>query len=186
MKDHALICKFLGSWPSKKEPEKWIQQRWKAKGHIDLKLGARGFFTIIFSNLEDKERIFDDGPYFFNNVGLFMRHWEECYNPDKEKMLVAPIWVQLFGIPIEFWDLEILEGIKNSIGTFIKVADTTRKGRCTSYARICAYLNITEPLPDYIEVEYHDEIWQQLVDYDHIPFFCRECHEYNHLFRSFP
>lgn len=59
---------------SEKELEKWIQQRWKPKGHIDLKLGAKGFFSVIFSNLDDKERIFADGPYFFNNAGLFMRH----------------------------------------------------------------------------------------------------------------
>jgi len=89
-----------------------------------------------------------------------MRQWEECYNPDKEKMLAAPIWVRMFGLPIEFWDLEILEGIRNSIGTFAKVAKTTKKGRYTSYAKICVYMNIAKPLPDHIEVEYHDEVWQ--------------------------
>eukprot|EP00253_Pinus_taeda_P004060 PITA_04060 len=105
----------------------------------------------MFSNLEDKERVFEEGPYFFNNLGLFMRHWEEFYNPDKEKMLATPIWVRLFGLPIEFWDLEILEGIGNSIGTSVKVAETTRR-----------------------------------VDYEHIPFCCRRCHEYGHIFKSCP
>lgn len=28
MKDHALICKFIGAWPTKKELVKWIQHRW--------------------------------------------------------------------------------------------------------------------------------------------------------------
>lgn len=74
MRDHTFICKFVGFWPSEKDLAKWIQQRWKPKGHIDIKLGAKGFFTVIFSNLEDKERIFEGGPYFMNNVGLFMRH----------------------------------------------------------------------------------------------------------------
>ena len=44
MRDHAFICKFRGFWPSEKDLAKWIQQRWKPKGHIDLKLGAKGFF----------------------------------------------------------------------------------------------------------------------------------------------
>lgn len=92
-------------------------------------------------------------------------------------MLATPIWVWLFRLPIEFWDLEILEGIGNSIWTFVKVADTTKKGRYTSYAGNCVYMNITEPLPDCIEVEYHDEVWQQPVDYEHIPFRYRRCHE---------
>lgn len=93
MKDHALICKFIGFWPTERDLVKWIQLRWKPKGHIDLKLGAKGFFTVIFMNLEDKERIFEEGPYFMNNAGLFMRHWEERYNPNAEKLLAAPVWV---------------------------------------------------------------------------------------------
>eukprot|EP00253_Pinus_taeda_P015034 PITA_15034 len=175
-----------GYWPSKKDMSKWIQQRWKPKRHIDLKLGAKGFFTVILSNLEDKERIFEGGPYFMNNAGLFMWHWEDCYNPDQEKMIAAPIWIRLFGLPIEFWDPEILEGIGNTIRTFIKVAETIRRGRYTSYARICVYMNISEPLPEYIGLEYHDEVWQQPVDYEHIPFHCRRCHEYGHLLKQFP
>lgn len=60
---------------------------------------------------------------------------------------------------MDFWYPEILEEIGNSIGTFFKVVDSTRKCRYTSCARICVYMNITELLPYYIELEYHDEIW---------------------------
>eukprot|EP00253_Pinus_taeda_P004844 PITA_04844 len=121
-----------------------------------------------------------------NNAGLFMRHWEDRYNPDAEKLLAAPIWVRLFGLPMEFWDPEILEWIGNSIGAFFKVAESTKRGKYTSYARICVYMNIAKPLLEYIEVEYHDEIWQQPIDYEHIPFRCRRCHEYGHLYRQCP
>lgn len=61
-----------------------------------------------------------------NNVGLFMRHWEDRYNPDNEKLLAAPIWVRLFGLPMEFWDPDILEGIGNSIGTFVRLLNQPR------------------------------------------------------------
>ena len=47
-------------------------------------------------------------------------------------------------------------------------------------------MNIAEPLPEYIELEYHDEIWQQPIDYEHIPFRCRRCHEYENLFKQCP
>ena len=69
---------------------------------MEIKLGAKGFFTVIFSNLEDKERISEGGPYFMNNAGLFMRHWVDCYNLENENMLAAPVWIRLFGLPIEF------------------------------------------------------------------------------------
>lgn len=101
-------------------------------------------------------------------------------------MLAAPIWVRLFGLPMEFWDPNILEGIGNTVETFVKVADSTKRGKYTSYARICIYMNIAEPLSEYIELEYHDEIWQQPMDYEHIPFRCTRCHEYGHLFKQCP
>lgn len=92
-------------------------------------LGARGFFTVIFSNLQDKERVFENGPYFHHNAGLFMRYWEECYNLDREQFLAALVWVHLFGLPIDFWVPEILEGIGNSIGRFVKIAESTQGTR---------------------------------------------------------
>lgn len=88
-----------------------------------------------------------------------MRYWEECCNPDKEKFIVAWVWVSLFGLPMDFYDLEILEGIGNTIGSFVKIAETTKKGWYTSYARMCVYMNITDPIPDTIELEYHEEVW---------------------------
>jgi hypothetical protein len=54
MRDFSLIGKFLGLWPSEKDLVKWIQHWWKPKGHYDLQLGSKGFFTIILHNLEDK------------------------------------------------------------------------------------------------------------------------------------
>ena len=115
-----------------------------------------------------------------------MRYWEECYNPDKEKFLVTPIWVRLFELPMDFWDPEILGGIENTIGSFVKIAETTKKGRYTSYARICVYMNISDSNPDTVELEYHEEVWQQTLDYEHIPFRCRRCHEYGHMFKECP
>jgi hypothetical protein len=61
MRDFCMIGKFLGLWPSKKELVKWIQHWWKHKGHHDLQIGSKGFFTIILHNLEDINRIFEGG-----------------------------------------------------------------------------------------------------------------------------
>lgn len=87
-----------------------------------------------------------------------MKYWEECYDLDKKKMLAALLQVRLSGLPLEFWDPEILEGIGNMIGRFVKIVETAKKGRCPSYARICVYINIAEPIPDTVELEYHEEV----------------------------
>jgi hypothetical protein len=48
------------------------------------------------------------------------------------------------------------------------------------------YLIIAKPLPGSIILEYHEEDWTQTIDYEHIPFRCRKCHEHGHLFRECP
>ena len=49
-KEKALIRKFVGIWPKEKDLVKWINGVWKPKGHYDLQLGSKGFFTFIFFN----------------------------------------------------------------------------------------------------------------------------------------
>jgi hypothetical protein len=41
MKDHTVIGKFMGIWPSEKALMVWIKSRWKVKGDISLKLGPK-------------------------------------------------------------------------------------------------------------------------------------------------
>ena len=77
-------------------------------------------------------------------------------------------------------------GIGNTLGQYVKALEATKKRKYTSYARICVYMNISKALPGTVTLEYQDEDWQQTMDYEHIPFRCRRCHEHDHLFRDCP
>ena len=74
MQEHTVICKFMGSWPTKKALNGWIQNKWRPKGEVRLQLGSKGFFMVIFNLLEDKERIFEGVSYFLNAARLYMRY----------------------------------------------------------------------------------------------------------------
>jgi hypothetical protein len=75
VQNHDLIGKFVGIWPSKKSLIWWINVTWKPQGHYDLKLGEKGFFTVIFVNPEDINQVFEGGPSFFNSTGLYLLFW---------------------------------------------------------------------------------------------------------------
>ena len=76
----------------------------------------------MFSNLEDKEHIFEGEKHFYNNVGLYIHHWKACFNPEKEEFTTSPVWVRLYSLPIDFCIPDILEGIGKALGKFIKVS----------------------------------------------------------------
>ena len=47
-------------------------------------------------------------------------------------------------------------------------------------------MDLLGALLDEIILEVFYENWVQAVDYEHVPFRCRKCHERGHLFRDFP
>ena len=61
MKTDALIFKFMGFWPTKKTLRSWIKYQWKSSGEVELHLRLKGFFTSVFMNLEDRDKIFEGG-----------------------------------------------------------------------------------------------------------------------------
>ena len=61
----------------------------KPKGHFDFHLGSE--VIVFFFNLEDRNRVFDSGPYFYYSTGLFLQSWRENFHPDKEDISKAPV-----------------------------------------------------------------------------------------------
>jgi hypothetical protein len=186
MKYHSLIGKCLGIWPSEKDVIKWIKHWCNPKCDYELQLRSKGFFTIIFYILEYKDRVFQNGPYFYNSGGLYLRFWTDRFYPEKEDFPCALVWIPLYSRHYEFWLEEILTGIRNTLGRYVKYLEATKQHKYTSYARICFYINISKSLPGSVTVEYQDEEWTHTIDYEHIPFICWKCHEHGNPFRVYP
>lgn len=123
---------------------------------------------------------------FFNSAGLFLKEWIERFNPDKEFLSSAPMWIRLYLLPLEYWEEESLKAIGNVLGDFVKVAEETKTHRYTSYMRICIYMDLKQAFPDTVSPSHEDVEWIQLIDYEHVPFRCRKCHDLGHLFRDCP
>jgi hypothetical protein len=86
MREHALIGKFLGLWPSERDLTRWIKDWWNPKGDYEVQLSSKGFFTIILYNLEDKDKIFDNGPYFYNSVWVISAILDRPLQPRKGRL----------------------------------------------------------------------------------------------------
>lgn len=159
MMEYAIICKFMGIWPMEKALQVWIRNQCKPKGEITLHLGSKGFFTMVFTNLEDKDRVFEGGPYFYAVDGLYMRPWVMNFVLERETFTSVPVWIRLYSLPLDYWLPESLKAIGNKLGHFLKISKATLWGKYTSFARICVEMDLSGALPDEIILEVYDEEW---------------------------
>jgi hypothetical protein len=77
---------IYGIMAHKKALHNWIKYHWKPNGELKLHLGSKAFFTVVFINLEDRDRVFEGGPYFHASVGLYMQPWKENFLPRKRDL----------------------------------------------------------------------------------------------------
>lgn len=73
MTEHAVIWKFMGIWLTERVLHVRIRSHWKLMGEITFHLGSKGFFTVVFTSLEDKDRVFEGSPYFYAAASFYMR-----------------------------------------------------------------------------------------------------------------
>ena len=95
-----------------------IKNHWKPKGEINHHLGSKGFFIVVFRNLEDKDKVFEGGPYFYVATGLYMRPWVMYYVSERETFTSVLVWIRLYSLPLYYWLPESLKSIGNKLGHF--------------------------------------------------------------------
>ena len=70
---HALIYKFLDLWLSLLVLKSWAYRIWNLEGDMEILLAANNYFMVIFSNMNDRNRVFEWVPYFFDRVEIFIK-----------------------------------------------------------------------------------------------------------------
>ena len=66
-----------------------------------------------------------EGPWFWGSTGLFITPWFPEFDANTMVVSKMPVWVRLHNLPIHLWNDQVLAGIGNTIGRYIKM-DTQR------------------------------------------------------------
>ncbi len=184
--NHALICKFLGLQLSFPVLDSWARRVWNLKGDMEILIPANNYFMVIFSSMTDRNKAFKGGPYFFNQVGHFIKPWHMGFNLAEEIPSRVSVWVRLSRLPLEFWCEDILHSISLLHGKPVGSATQTQDQKVISFAHICVEVDLNNPLPDYMDICMGSSSQIQYLDYKTLPFRCRIYHEYGHLHRRCP
>ena len=115
--------------------------------------------------------------------GLYLNKWTPDFDPTIDLPKEVPVWVRLPNLPVHCWDFDSLKRIGNEIGHFIDKAD--KKGQY-SCARICVEVDLEAGLPEAVKLTVGSWTHYQKLDYEHLPFKCRNCQEHGHFQRYCP
>jgi hypothetical protein len=183
--DRALIGQFTGLWPSPKSTESWVNRNWAPliKESVTSYFLGRGYFLFEFTSKDDKDLIFQNGPYFMGPQGLYLNKWTPDFDPAVDVPKAVPVWVRLPNLPVHCWNGDSLRHIGNALGKFIDRANTKDQFDC---ARICVEVDLEVGLPEAITLQVGSWTHLQKLDYEQLPFKCRKCHVYGHFARGCP
>ncbi|KAF7845606.1 uncharacterized protein G2W53_002511 [Senna tora] len=177
---NSLIIRLWGLSLGKELLQSKLTNLWKLNQAPYLLEVGQGYFIVSFSLVEDRWKALLHGVSFINGHFLSVRKWEERFNPSQKPIgAIAPVWVKLHGLPLEFYNQLILVKIGNSMGEFIGIDEATFKISKARYARICVFQDLIKPLKNSINIDgYH-----QLVEYEGASGFCTICGTCGHMER---
>ncbi|KAI9115348.1 hypothetical protein K1719_013667 [Acacia pycnantha] len=124
---------------------------WRPKDPLKIIPLSNGYYTVSFSNKEDRDYAFQEGPWMIEDHYLIVQRWRPNFNPWKADLQChISAWIRLPDVPFKFYNVESLRRIRNMIGKMIKVDRTTSIYDKGGFARICVEIDLQQPLvPSY-------------------------------------
>jgi hypothetical protein len=111
---------------------------------------------------------------------IVLKRWNPIFYPKWERVDVVPVWVQLPGLPMQYWNSVCFSVIGKKLGEFIKSGFSFEDTGLMSVARILVRLDLCTGLLKELNIETPFSSCIQPLDYKGIPFRCHRCHAYGH------
>ncbi|KAI9117136.1 hypothetical protein K1719_011302 [Acacia pycnantha] len=174
---NSLIIKVLGLSVPKHVLFDRVRRMWKPQQPLKVVPLNNGYYIVSFSNKEDRDYAFSEGPWMIDDHYLLVQRWRPNFNPwkaDCQKKIA--VWIRIPDLPLEFCTVESLGLIGNMIGRIVKIDRSTSIYEKGGFARICVEIDLQTPLLPAFKV-FGEE--RQLV-YEGLHLVCFGCGKYGH------
>ncbi|CAN0873707.1 hypothetical protein LINGRAHAP2_LOCUS10451 [Linum grandiflorum] len=105
-----------------------------------------------------------------------LKQWCPQFVPEDATMNSLITWIRIEGLPLEYYQDDVLYPIVSQIGSPIRVDRQTAMVTRGKFARVCVEIELSKPLPPDVGV---DGAWLKVV-YEGIPSICRYCWHAGH------
>lgn len=177
-----MIVKVLGRSISISVVSRRLRELWNPRGEMYVMDLPRQFFMIRFEVAEEYLSALTGGPWRVFGSHLLVQAWSPDFDPLRDEIVTAPVWVRLSNIPVTFYHKSILMGIAKGLGTPIKDDLTTLKLERARFARVCVEVNLKKPLKGTMVINGGS----YFVSYEGLTNICSSCGLYGHLVHTCP
>ncbi|XVE48983.1 hypothetical protein DITRI_Ditri01bG0045400 [Diplodiscus trichospermus] len=148
---------------------------------VNVKPAGVNLFIILFSDVEARDKVLEEGPWHVQNKPLIVRKWEPGLTTLDLDFSRIPLWVHLSNVPLELFTKEGLSYIASAIGNPLYMDRIIAAQQRLAYAKICVELDVNLEVPDSIEVQMKDgtliTIWVETPWY---PLKRQVCNSFGH------
>ncbi|EOA12299.1 hypothetical protein CARUB_v10007980mg [Capsella rubella] len=166
---NCMIVKVLRSYVLIAVQNRKLRELWRPEGAMTVMDLPRQFFLVLFEKEEE---------YMAALAGA----WSAKFDPLKDDIVTAHVWVRLNNIPVFYYHESILLEIARGLGQLLRVDMTTLQFERARFAWVCVEVNLSKPLKGTKVV--NGKIY--LVAYEGLAKICSECGLYGHLIHSCP
>ncbi|KAL8485573.1 hypothetical protein ACS0TY_027748 [Phlomoides rotata] len=141
---------------------------------------GKGYFNIRFSSKDDRDRILKRRTWSVKLGLMRLQHWVLDFDPDKIKSSVTQVWIRIHGLPIEYWQNQVLWAMTLVIGTPIMIDERTKTQSMCRYARMLVEFDLKQPREERIMFERAGHSSFATVKYEQLSVFCVICGNIGH------
>lgn len=92
----------------------------------------------------------EGGPWYISNRPILLQNCSPGFSREKLPTARFPLWVALYGVPMELFTLEGLAHIASAIGVPLYLDKSTEHCRRIDVAKVCVEVARNDPLPSTI------------------------------------
>lgn len=113
---------------------------------------------------------------------MVLKQWIPNFQPTKDIIVKAPVWIRLPGLPMEYWDRDIVLSIAFIAGRVPRIDENCISFERGIYARVCVEVALSKPLSSgtNMGVDEEETSFFLTIVYEKLPNICFGCGHVGH------
>lgn len=164
--------------------QKTIQSIWKIREKISVRTVDTNLFVFQFNNANDKARVLEGCPWWFDNQLLLLQEVRSDQQPSEVSFNRSPFWVRLLDVPFGRRNEQMAKEIGEALGGFIEFDNSDPLG-WEEFMRIKVRIDLNKPLRRGLKIGQMGGSTKWIdVKYERLSDFCYFCGRLGHVDRD--